>query len=242
MTNLLDFVLEAHDGLENWKKRRRRRLRLTLGGFLFEIKQHPDGLRTALVKVDARRPRTLISPFPEKGKRLPGWERSGFRPTRVRWSKNCRVPPMKAMNGARPSSFPDPHKQLRFPVEAPQARFHFTRPARSQNGSPAFDQPGQVFGVDHLLPAPAIGFAEAKVRILAPALTEEVDVPVRECSPYHTGMRVDDAAELAVHFAPSGTVAVISKCATVHATSIILWCRSAPVSAPPCPMPATIVA
>jgi hypothetical protein len=42
---------------------------LTLGGYLFEIKQHPDGLRTALVKVDARRPRTLIVPFPEQGKR-----------------------------------------------------------------------------------------------------------------------------------------------------------------------------
>jgi hypothetical protein len=33
-------------------------LRLTLGGYLFEIKQHPDGLRTALVKVDAQRPMT----------------------------------------------------------------------------------------------------------------------------------------------------------------------------------------
>ena len=41
----------------------------TLGGYLFEIKQHPNGLRTALVKVDARRPRTLIVPFPEQGKR-----------------------------------------------------------------------------------------------------------------------------------------------------------------------------
>jgi hypothetical protein len=74
MTNLLDFVLEAHGGLENWKSVVGVDLRLTLARFLFEIKQHPDGLRTALVKVDARRPRTLISPFPEKGKRgiLPG--------------------------------------------------------------------------------------------------------------------------------------------------------------------------
>ena len=69
MTNLLDFVLDAHGGMENWKSVVGVDLRLTLGGYLFEIKQHPDGLRTALVKVDARRPRTLISPFPEKGKR-----------------------------------------------------------------------------------------------------------------------------------------------------------------------------
>jgi hypothetical protein len=94
-------------------------------------------------------------------------------------------------------------------VKAPQARFHFTCPARSQNGSPAFEQPRQVFGVDHPLPAPAIRFAEAKVRILAPALIEEVDVPVRGCSPYQTGNRVDDAAELGVHFDPSAMVAVM---------------------------------
>jgi hypothetical protein len=69
MTNLLDFVLEAHGGFDNWKGVTGVDLRLTLGGYLFEIKQHPDGLRTALVKVDACRPRTLIVPFPEQGKR-----------------------------------------------------------------------------------------------------------------------------------------------------------------------------
>jgi hypothetical protein len=69
MTDLLDFVLEAHGGLENWRSVTEVDVRLTLGGYLFEIKQHPDGLRSALVKVDARRPRTLIVPFPQKGKR-----------------------------------------------------------------------------------------------------------------------------------------------------------------------------
>lgn len=68
MTDLLELALEAHGGLENWKGVTRVDFRLTLGGHLFEIKQHPDGLRTALVKVDARRPRTLIVPFPEQGK------------------------------------------------------------------------------------------------------------------------------------------------------------------------------
>ena len=69
MTGLLDFALEAHGGLKNWKGVTGVDLRLTLGGYLFEIKQHSDGLRTALVKVDARRPRTLIVPFPQQGKR-----------------------------------------------------------------------------------------------------------------------------------------------------------------------------
>jgi hypothetical protein len=69
MTDLLDFALEAPGGLDNWKGVTRVDLRLTLGGYLFEIKQHPDGLRTGLVKIDARRPRTLIVPFPEQGKR-----------------------------------------------------------------------------------------------------------------------------------------------------------------------------
>jgi hypothetical protein len=69
MTDLLDFALEAHGGLENWKRVIGVDVRLTLGGYLFEIKQHPDGLRSALVKVDARRPQTLIVPFPQKGKR-----------------------------------------------------------------------------------------------------------------------------------------------------------------------------
>ena len=91
MTELLDFVLDAHGGRENWKSVTGVDVRLTLGGLLFEIKQHPDGHRTALVKVNARRPRTLITPFPEKGERAP-IRRAGFRfrPTRVTLSRSCR--------------------------------------------------------------------------------------------------------------------------------------------------------
>lgn len=55
MTDLLELALEAHGGLENWKGVTGVDLRLTLSGHLFEIKKHPDGLHTALVKVDARR-------------------------------------------------------------------------------------------------------------------------------------------------------------------------------------------
>jgi hypothetical protein len=69
MSDLLDLVLHAHGGLDNWKSVTSVDVRMTLGGYLFEIKQHPDGLRSALVKVSTQRPRTLIVPFPEKGKR-----------------------------------------------------------------------------------------------------------------------------------------------------------------------------
>lgn len=69
MSDLVDLVLQVHGGLDNWRDVTGVDVRLTLGGFLFEIKQHPDGLRTALVKVRAHRPRTLIVPFPQIGKR-----------------------------------------------------------------------------------------------------------------------------------------------------------------------------
>src|ERR1700719_4591174 len=102
MTDLLVLALEAHGGLKNWKSVTGVDLRLTLGGYLFEIKQHPDGLRTALVKVDARRPRTLIVPFPEQGKRGIYQEGKVWVQTDAgRWSRSCRrrAPPTKATNG-----------------------------------------------------------------------------------------------------------------------------------------------
>src|SRR5713101_4163958 len=97
------------------------------------------------------------------------------------------------------------------PIGAPQAGFHFTWLARSQNGSPAFEQPRQVFRVDRRLPPRAMGFVNAEAAVFAPALIEEVDAPVRERSPYQSGKRIDDAAELVVHCRPFVTVAVIRR-------------------------------
>ena len=77
-------------------------------------------------------------------------------------------------------------------IEAPQARFHFTRLARSQNGSPAFEQLGQIFRVDRSLPTQSTGFLKAEAGVFAPALIEEVDLTVRERSPYQSGKRIDD--------------------------------------------------
>src|SRR5713226_3860117 len=112
-------------------------------------------------------------------------------------------------------------------MEAPQARFHVTWLARSQHGSPAFEQLRQVFGVDRSLPPPAIGFVNAKPGVFAPALIEELDAPVRERSPYQSGKRIDDAAELVLHCRSFREVAVPRGCTTlwanVHHTLVSVW-------------------
>jgi len=87
-------------------------------------------------------------------------------------------------------------------IEVPEARLHFTGLAGSQNGSPAFEQLGQVFGVDRSLPPLAIGFVNAKAGVFAPALIEEVNAPVRERSPYQSEKRIDDLVELVLHTGP----------------------------------------
>lgn len=69
MDELLELVLEAHGGLERWHKVRRLDARMTLTGYLFELKQHPAGLRAASVQVDTRNPRALLAPFPVHGER-----------------------------------------------------------------------------------------------------------------------------------------------------------------------------
>lgn len=69
MTDLLELVLAAHGGRNEWRRTRTVDLRLTLRGNLLAVKQHPEGIRDALVKIDTRRPRTLISPFPRRGSR-----------------------------------------------------------------------------------------------------------------------------------------------------------------------------
>src|ERR1700730_3080500 len=109
-------------------------------------------------------------------------------------------------------------------IEAPQARFDFTWLAKSQNGSPAFEQLRQVFGVDRSLPRPATGFVNAKASVFAPALIEEVNVSIKARSPYQSGKRIDDAAAVALHSGPFVTYAVTQVCATpwanVHHTLV----------------------
>ena len=66
MSDLVSLVQEAHGGYPEWKKVRGLTVILTLGGYLFEIKGHPDGLRSAHVFIDAQKPGTIIWPFPHR--------------------------------------------------------------------------------------------------------------------------------------------------------------------------------
>jgi hypothetical protein len=77
MSNLLDFVLEANGGLDRWRNVDSVDVRISMNGPLAVIKQQPDGLRDVLVRVDARQPRTRISPYRHKG------QRGFFEPGRV---------------------------------------------------------------------------------------------------------------------------------------------------------------
>lgn len=69
MTDLLEKVLSVHGGLENWRRVNTIDFRLTFRGAALAIKQQPHGLRDVLVKIDTRRQRTLITPFPSPGHR-----------------------------------------------------------------------------------------------------------------------------------------------------------------------------
>jgi len=85
-----------------------------------------------------------------------------------------------------------------FSVRPAQARLRFGRRARC--GSPAGEQPGQVLRVDGSLPPAATGLLNPKPGVIGPALIEKVDLPVWERGPYHSRERIDDAAQLALHY------------------------------------------
>jgi hypothetical protein len=53
--------------------------------------------------------------------------------------------------------------------------------------------------VDRILPPLAASFGNAKAGVFAPALIEEVDVPVRERSPDQSRKGIDDEAEVVLH-------------------------------------------
>lgn len=69
MSDLLETVLAAHGGLDNWRRVNTVDFRLTFRGAALEAKQQPHGLRDVLVKVATRQERTLIAPFPIPGRR-----------------------------------------------------------------------------------------------------------------------------------------------------------------------------
>ncbi len=69
MADLLEKVLDVHGGLDRWRRVETVDFRLTLRGAALAAKGKPEGLRDVLVKIDTRRPRTLVTPFPVPGSR-----------------------------------------------------------------------------------------------------------------------------------------------------------------------------
>src|SRR5258708_28121673 len=115
-----------------------------------------------------------------------------------------------------------------FSVEAAHARFHLTRLPGGQNRSPVVEQRWKVLGIDRRIPAPAAGLMETEARVVAPALMQEIDVPIRQRSPYQSGKRMDNTSEIVLQRCvplasdPRGH----SACGTQGQTSIILSYRS----------------
>src|SRR5258708_28464260 len=115
-----------------------------------------------------------------------------------------------------------------FSVEATHARFYLARLPGGQNRSPVVEQRWQVFRVDRRIPAPAAGLIETKTRVVAPALIQEIDVPIRQRSPYQSGKRIDNTSEIILQRCvplasdPRGH----SACGTQCQTSILLSYRS----------------
>src|SRR5258708_9975045 len=115
-----------------------------------------------------------------------------------------------------------------FSVEAAHARFHLTRLPGGQNRSPVVEQRWKVLRIDRRIPAPAAGLIETETRVVAPALIQEIDVPIGQRSPYQSGKRIDNTSEIVLQRClplasdPRGH----SACRTLGQTAIILSYRS----------------
>jgi len=56
VSSLLDRAVNAHGGMECWRKVIRLDVRLSVSGFLFQIKGHPEGLHDVVAHIDPQRP------------------------------------------------------------------------------------------------------------------------------------------------------------------------------------------
>jgi hypothetical protein len=80
MTDLLTLALEAHGGLERWRKLKTLDVKLSVSGGLWKIKGHPEGLPNIALRADTQRPAVTIKPIAGDG-------RGHFAPERV-WIDN----------------------------------------------------------------------------------------------------------------------------------------------------------
>ena len=63
MSELLDLALQAHGGLERWSGVQSLDVHVSLTGGLYLIKGYPEGVPNVTMRIDARRPAVIISPY-----------------------------------------------------------------------------------------------------------------------------------------------------------------------------------
>ena|SRR5215813_10817232 len=69
MTALLDEVLEAHGGLECWRRARTVHARVRTGGLLIRTRVPGNRLADSRLTVHVQEPQTVVDPFPRHGQR-----------------------------------------------------------------------------------------------------------------------------------------------------------------------------
>jgi hypothetical protein len=62
MTDLLNFAIDAHGGLDRWNSFEKLAVRVTIGGAIWEIKQQPGLLTDKLFELDTHAQRLTITP------------------------------------------------------------------------------------------------------------------------------------------------------------------------------------
>lgn len=60
---LVQRAIDAHGGLDRWNAVTMLGVRFSIGGYLYTLKGHPDGLHDATMYADAKIPRVAVSPF-----------------------------------------------------------------------------------------------------------------------------------------------------------------------------------
>jgi hypothetical protein len=69
MNDLLDLALQAHGGLDRWRGVQSLDVRVSLTGYLWELKGYPEGVSDVTMRIDARRPAVTICPYSRPDRR-----------------------------------------------------------------------------------------------------------------------------------------------------------------------------
>ncbi len=105
------------------------------------------------------------------------------------------------------------HEPAVFAVDPAHPRLPLAGSSGFDDRSPVRQQRGQVFGMDHALPALAGGLLHGQAGVLAPASIDEVDVAVSTRGPDQSRKGIEDAAELVLHPGPFATLPEERRCA-----------------------------